>query len=101
MQCTCKSRRINAYQLVGQKKDRLESELAVAKVEQILKTGAQQIENHGVVIAFGAVPTNEWDADTASERLVDASFILKLGMFGFDALKLDGNLLARDDVGAY
>ena len=87
-------------ELVGQKKDRLEREFAVAEVEQILKTRAKEVKHHGIIVTFGAKPANEGDADTAGERLVHASFILELGMLGLDTLELDGDLLARDDVGA-
>jgi hypothetical protein len=87
-------------QLIGEQQHRLEGELAVAEVEQVLQAGAKQVENHGIVVALGAEPANEGNADAASERLVDAGLILKLGVLGLDALELDGDLLAGDDVGA-
>ena len=88
-------------ELVGKQKNRLQRELAVAEVEEIFEGGAEQIENHGVVITLGTKPTHEGNTDTAGERLVDASLILKLGMLGLNAFELDSNLLARDDVSAY
>lgn len=87
-------------ELVGQQEDGLERELAVAEVEQILQTGPKKVENHGIVVALGSEPTDEWDADTAGERLVHTSLIFKLRVLGFDTLELDGDLLTGDDVGA-
>jgi hypothetical protein len=88
-------------ELVGKEKDGLQGELAVAEVEEILQRRAEQVQDHGVVIALGAEPAHEWDTDAASKGLVDASFILELRMLCFDALELDGDLLTGDDVGAY
>jgi hypothetical protein len=87
-------------ELVGEEKNGLQRELAVAEVEQILQGRAEQVQDHGVVVALGAEPAYEWDADTASEGLVDAGFIFELRVLGLDALELDGDLLTGDDVGA-
>lgn len=87
-------------ELVGQEENRLQGKLAVAEVEEILEGGAEQVQNHGIVVALGAEPADERDADAASEGLVDAGLIFELGVLGLDALELDGNLLTRDDVGA-
>lgn len=87
-------------ELIGEEEHRLQRELAVAEVKEIFQAGSEQVEHHGVVITLGAEPTHEGDADAASQRLVDAGFILELGMLGLDGFELDGNLLARDDVGA-
>lgn len=85
-------------QLIGEEEDGLQGEFAVAEVEKILETGAEEIEDHGIVVTLGAEPADKGDSNTAGERLVHASFILKLGVLGFDALELDGNFLSRDDV---
>jgi hypothetical protein len=85
-------------ELVGEQENRLEREFAVAEVEQVLQARAEQVQDHGIVVALGAKPADEGDADAAGEGLVDAGFIFKLRMLGLDALELDGNLLARDDV---
>jgi hypothetical protein len=87
-------------ELVGEEKHRLQRELAVAEVEQILQGRAEQVQDHGVVVALGSEPAHEGDTDTASEGLVDAGFIFKLRVLGLDALELDGDLLTGDDVGA-
>ena len=86
-------------ELVGQQKDGLEGELAVAEVEEILQTGTEQVDDHGIVVTLGTEPTHKGDTDTTGERLVHTGFIFQLGVFGLDAFELDGNFLARDDVG--
>ena len=89
-----------ADELVGEQENGLEGEFAVAEVEEIFEGGAEEVEDHGVVVTLGAEPSDERNADAASERLVDAGLILELRVLGLDGLKLDGNLLAGDDVGA-
>lgn len=87
-------------ELISQKQDSLQRELAVAEVEEILQAGAEEVEDHGVVITLGAEPADEGNANATGEGLVDAGLILKLGVLGLDALKLDGNLFTGDDVSA-
>lgn len=87
-------------ELIGEQEDGLERELAIAEIEQILQAGAEEVQNHGIVIALGTEPTNEGYADTASKGLVDAGLVFELRVLGLDALELDGYLLAGDDVGA-
>ena len=87
-------------ELICQEQDSLQRELPVAEVEQILQTGAEKVKDHGIVVTFGSEPTHEWNTDTAGQGLVDTSLIFELGVLGLYALELDGNLLARDDVGA-
>jgi hypothetical protein len=87
-------------ELIGKKKNCLQGELAVAKVEEIFQTRAKQVEDHSVVVALSTEPADEGDSNAASQRLVDASLIFELGVLGLDALKLDGNLFAGDDVGS-
>lgn len=86
------------YQLIREQKDGLEAELAVAEVEEVFEGRAEEVEDHSVVVAFGSEPSNERDPNTASESLVHLGLIFELRMFGFDALELDGNFFARDDV---
>jgi hypothetical protein len=85
-------------ELIGEKKDGLQRELAVTEVEKVLQTGTQEIDDHSIVITFGTEPTDEGDTDTTGEGLVDTGFIFELGVLGLDTLELDGNLLTRDDV---
>lgn len=87
-------------ELVGEEKDRLQSKLAVAEVEEILQARAQEVQDHGIVVTLGTEPADKGDTDTASQRLVDAGLIFELGVLGLHALQLDGNLLSRYDVGA-
>ena len=89
------------YQLIREQQNRLERKLPVAKVEQILQTGTQQIQDHGVVVAFRAEPTHKGDSNTTSKRLVDSGLVLQLRVLGLDRLELDGDLFTRNDVGAY
>jgi len=87
-------------ELVGQKEDGLQGELAVAEVEEILERGAEEIEDHGVVVTLGAEPADEGDTDTTGKRFVDAGLILELRVLGLDTFELDSDLLTGDDVGA-
>jgi hypothetical protein len=87
-------------ELVGKEQDGLQGELAVAEVEKVLQGRAEQVQDHGIVVAFGSKPAHEGDADTAREGLVHTGLIFELGVLCLDALELDGNLLAGDDVGA-
>lgn len=87
-------------ELVRQQEDGLERELAVAEVEQILQTGTEEVQHHGIVVTFCSEPTDERDAHTTGEGLVDTGLVLQLRVLGLDALELDGDLLAGDDVGA-
>ena len=87
-------------ELVGEQQDSLQRELAVAEVKEILEGWAEEIQDHGIVVALSSEPTNEWDSDTSSQGLVDAGLILQLWVLGLDALELDGDLLSRDDIGS-
>lgn len=87
-----------ADQLVGQEEDGLEREFAVAEVEEVLERRAEEVENHGVVVALSAEPSDEGNTDATGQGLVDTSLILELRVLGLDGLKLDGNLLTGDDV---
>lgn len=44
---------------------------------------------------------DEWDTDAAGKGLVDSGFILELWVLRFDALELDGDLFAGDDICAF
>jgi len=57
--------------LVGEQEDSLQTEFAVAKVEQILKRWPKEVEDHGVVVALCAEPPDKRDTNTAGEGLVD------------------------------
>ena len=70
----------------------------MTEIEQILQTGAKKIQDHGVVVAFGAEPPDERNANTAGQGFVDLAFVFQLRMFGLDRLQFDSDLFARDDV---
>ena len=88
-------------ELIGKEKNGLQGELAVAEVEEILQAGSEEIEDHGIVVTFGTEPADEGDTNTSGEGLVDTGFIFELRVLGLDTLELDGDLFARDDVGAW
>ena len=94
----CTNGWIVTYQLISEQEDRLEREFAVAKVEEVLKGWTKQIDDHCVVVTFGAEPPNEGDANATSEGLVDLGLILKLRMLGLHRLEFDGDLFTRDYV---
>lgn len=91
---------LHTYHLISKEQDGLERELAVAKVEEVLERGSKKVDDHGIVVALLAVPSDERDTDTTGEGLVDFGLVLELRVLGFDRLKLDGDLLTRDDVDA-
>jgi hypothetical protein len=72
------------YQLVSQEQDGFETEFAVAEVEEVLEGGPEQVKDHGIVVAFGAVPANKGHTDAAGESLVDLGLVFELGMLSLD-----------------
>ena len=84
--------------MVRQKQHGFERKLALAEVEQVFEGRAEQIDDHGVVVALSAEPPHEGYADTAREGLKDLGLIFELGVLGLHGLELDGDFLARDDV---
>jgi hypothetical protein len=89
---------VNAHQLISEQEDSLEGEFAVAEVEQVLERRTEEIEDHGIVVAFGTEPPDERHADTASECLVDLALILELRMLGLDGFEFDSDLFAGNNI---
>jgi hypothetical protein len=58
----------------------------------------QKVQDHGVVVTLGTVPSHKGHTDTTSERLVHLGLVLELRVLGLDRLELDGDFLARNDV---
>ena len=87
--------------LVRQEQHRLQREFPIAEIEQVLQTRSKEIKDHRIVIAFCSKPADEGNTDTTSKGFVNACLIFELGMLGFDALELDGDLFSRDNVGAF
>lgn len=56
--------------LVGKHEDSLEAELAVAEIEEVLQTGAQQIYDHHIVVALYAIPADVGDAGCREQKEV-------------------------------
>ena len=80
--------------MIGKKKNRLERELPVAKVEQILKRRAQQIDDHGIVIALRPEPAHEGNSDAASERFINLRLVFELRVLGLNGFQFDGDFLS-------
>ena len=57
--------------MVSKEQDGLETEFAIAEVEEVFERGAEEVKNHCVVVTFCAEPPYERNADTTSECLVD------------------------------
>jgi hypothetical protein len=68
------------HQLIGEEENRLEGELSVAEVEEILERRAEEIENHGVVIALCSEPSHKGYTNATRESLVDLGLIFELRM---------------------
>lgn len=88
-------------ELVGEKQNGLQGELAVAEVEEVFERRAKQVEDHRIVVTLGTEPTHEGYADATGEGFVDTSLIFELWMLGFDGLEFDRDFLSGYDVCAY
>lgn len=88
------------YQLISQKQHRLEREPPAAKVEKVLQTRSQEVDDHGIVLALHSEPPHEGHAHTTGQGLVHLGLIFQLRVLGLDRFELDGYLLAGDDVHA-
>ena len=88
------------YKLISEEQHCLQGEFSVAEIEQILQTWSKQIKDHRVVITFSSKPADEGDTDTTSKGFVNTSLIFELRVLGLNALELNGDLFARNDVGA-
>ena len=75
---TCTPMRCVTYELIDEQEHCLERKFAIAKIEEVFKGRAKEIDNHRIVVAFGTEPPDERDADAASKRLV----YLRLGGSG-------------------
>lgn len=86
------------HQLISKQQNRLQGELAIAEVEQVLEGGTEKIKDHGVVVALRAEPSHKGNTNASSEGLVDLGLILELGMLSLHRFEFDGDLLAGNDV---
>ena len=62
------ARRLQTYHLVGEHEDSFETKLALAVVEEILKTRPEQVDNHDVVVALDAEPVHIWDTNYSAKK---------------------------------
>ena len=61
-------RRLQTYHLVSEHEDGFETKLALAVVEEILKTRPEQVDNHDVVVALDAEPVHIWDTNYSAKK---------------------------------
>jgi hypothetical protein len=87
-------------ELIGEEKDSLQGELAIAEVEEVLQTRSEEIDDHSLVLTLSSEPADKWDTNTTDEGLVDTSLVFELRVLGLDALELDSNLFTWDYVGS-
>ena len=78
--------------LIRQHEDSLHCESSRAKVEQILKTGSEEIHDEDVVVPLLAVPPDVGDAHAALEDLVQLALVQQLRVASLHTLQLHGNL---------
>ena len=62
---------LGTYHLIGEHEHRLERELSLAVVEQVLKRRPQQINDHHVVVSFDAEPVDVWDPNCNQDKTLD------------------------------
>jgi hypothetical protein len=72
------------YQLIGKQQDCLEREFAVTKVEEVFEGRTQEIDDHRIIVTFGAEPPDKRDTDATSKSLVDLRLVFELWMLGLD-----------------
>lgn len=54
-------------ELIRKKQNRLQGELPVAEVEEVLQARSKKVKNHRIVVTLGTEPANERDADTSGK----------------------------------
>ena len=74
--------------------------MPVAHPEEVLERGAQEVDDHDVVVALLAGPVDPGDTRAAHEGLVDLALLLERRGLGNSRLEFDGHLLAGDGVHA-
>merc|ERR1712166_500181 len=79
--------------LISQHEDGLQGELAFAVVEQVFERGAQQVNNHDVVVSLNAEPVHIRHTNSTLQDTVELGLVEQLRMLGADGFQLDGNLL--------
>ena len=59
----------NLYQLISKQEDSFEAQFSVAKVEEVLKAGAEELHDHDVVVMLHPVILDQGDANPALHHL--------------------------------
>ena len=80
--------------LVSKHHHSLEGEPATAKIEKVLQTRSQKIEDHSIIFAFEQIIVNAWNTDTASKRSIDIDFSFEEGWTFIDVFEFNGDLFA-------
>ena len=63
------------HELIRQHQHRLQAQLSVTKVEQILQARSEQIHHHDVIITLHAVPSHVRDAGAALQDFIEFRFV--------------------------
>ncbi len=98
--CPCATERRCTHQLVREQQHRLEREVAVAPLEEVLERRPEEVDDHDVVVALPSRPHNPRDARATHECLVYLRLLLQRTVLRDCGFELDGDLLARDGVHA-
>ena len=73
--------------------DGMRRERPVAEIEEVLKRGTEQVQDHDVVFAFEAKPVNVGHADRTLQALVDIRLIYQLLILAANFLQLNCHIL--------
>ncbi|KAG5455897.1 MAG: hypothetical protein BJ554DRAFT_4522 [Olpidium bornovanus] len=79
----------------------LPRKLFPAEIEEVFQRRAEEVDDHRIVFALGAGPSDERYADATGQVLVHARLVHQLGVFRSNRLELDGDLLAVHNVCAF
>ena len=97
-----------AHELICKEEDGLEREMSVADLEEILQGGAEEINDHDIIVALFAGVHDPGHAWTTHERLVDFGFLAERGCEGAGNgwLELDSDFFSgygvhTEEDGAY
>jgi hypothetical protein len=82
-----------ANQLISEEQDCLETELPVAKVEEILETWSEELHDHDIVLALCAIVLDQGYAHSALHNLVKLALHVQLRVLGLGVLKLHRHFL--------
>lgn len=87
-----------ADHLQRQHNHRLEGELPVTVVEQVLQGRTQKIDHHRIVLSFLAEPPDERYANTSAQIFIHPRLVVQLRVFRPDGLQFDRHFFSADQV---